>query len=106
MDVGGARELGAALTELGVRVVRRSGDLKVVLANDYLEERLDTINQRQLSDQKPWLLVQPSGIFPLVGPIFSPGKGACWTRLADLMKRNREIKAFLDRQTGEPLHLS
>ena len=39
LDVGGARELGAALAELGVRVVRRSGDLKVVLVNDYLEER-------------------------------------------------------------------
>ena len=101
LDVGGARELGAALTELGVRVVRRSGDLKVVLVNDYLEERLDKINQRQLSDQKPWLLVQPSGIFPLVGPIFSPGKGACWTCLADRMKRNREIKAFLDRQRAD-----
>jgi bacteriocin biosynthesis cyclodehydratase domain-containing protein len=101
LDVGGARELGAALAELGVRVVRRSGDLKVVLVNDYLEERLDKINQRQLSDQKPWLLVQPSGIFPLVGPIFSPGKGACWTCLADRMKRNREIKAFLDRQRAD-----
>ena len=106
LDVGGARELGAALAGLGVRVVKRSGDLNVTLVNDYLEERLDKLNQRQLSDQKPWLLVQPSGIFPLVGPIFSPGKGACWTCLADRMKRNREIKAFLDRQHANRISAS
>src|SRR5262249_54722502 len=44
-----------------------------------------------------WLLVQPSGVFPLVGPVFSPGKSACWTCLADRMKRNREVRALLDR---------
>ena len=55
------------------------------------------MNRQHLSDRTPWLLVQPSGIFPLVGPVFTPGKGACWTCLADRMKRNREVKALLDR---------
>ena len=76
---------------------KRSADLTVTLVNDYLEERLAELNRQHLSDRTPWLLVQPSGIFPLVGPVFSPGKGACWTCLAERMKRNREIKAFLDR---------
>src|SRR5262249_60201718 len=40
---------------------------------------------------------QPCGIFPLVGPVLSPGKSACWACLAERMKRNREIKALLDR---------
>ena len=65
--------------------------------NDYLEAQLAELNRQHLSDRTPWLLVQPSGIFPLVGPVFTPGKGACWTCLADRMKRNREIKALLDR---------
>ena len=55
------------------------------------------MNRQHLSDHTPWLLVQPSGIFPLVGPAFRPGKSACWTCLADRMKRNREIRAFLER---------
>jgi len=32
-----------------------------------------------------------------VGPLFTPGKGACWACLAARMQRNREIKGLLDR---------
>ncbi len=98
IDVSGATELGAALSGLGVRVVKRRADLTVMLVNDYLEEGLAELNRQHLSDQTPWLLVQPSGIFPLVGPVFTPGQGACWTCLAERMKRNREVKALLDRR--------
>jgi len=97
IDVNGAKELAAALTDLGVRVVKRSADLTVTLVNDYLEGRLAELNQQHLSARSPWLLAQPSGIFPLVGPIFSPGESACWTCLADRMRRNREVRSFLDR---------
>ncbi len=97
IDVAGAKELKAALTKLGVRVVDRSADLTVMLVNDYLEEQLAELNRKHLSDRTPWLLVQPSGIFPLVGPVLTPGKGACWMCLADRMMRNREVKALLDR---------
>jgi oxazoline/thiazoline synthase len=94
----GATELVAALRTFGVHVVERAGDLNVVVVNDYLDGRLAEINNDQLAHKKDWLLVQPSGIFPLVGPIFSPGKSACWTCLADRMKWNRQIRAFLDRK--------
>ena len=97
IDVEGQAALSAALGALGVRVARRSGDLTIVLATDYLEERLDAVNRRHLSAGTPWLLAQPSGIFPLVGPVFRPGEGACWACLAERMRRNREIKAFLHR---------
>jgi ribosomal protein S12 methylthiotransferase accessory factor len=97
IDVQGATELGAALTRLGVRVVKRSPDMTVTLVSDYLEGRLAELNRQHLSDHTPWVLAQPSGIFPLVGPVFSPGKSACWMCLADRMKRNREVKALLER---------
>lgn len=97
IDVQGAAELGAALRELGVRVVRRSPDLTVTLVSDYLERRLAELNRQHVSDHSRWLLVQPSGAFPLVGPVFSPGESACWTCLFDRMIRNREVKGFLDR---------
>jgi oxazoline/thiazoline synthase len=106
IDVEGATELNSSLSELGVRVVTRSPDLTVTLVNDYLESRLDELNRQHLSDQTPWLLAQPSGVFPLVGPIFRPGTSACWTCLTDRMKRNREVKALLDREQARCVAVS
>ena len=98
IDVKGANELGSALKKLGVRIVTGKADLTVAVVNDYLEVRLAELNRKQLSDKAPWLLVQPSGVFPLVGPVFSPGESACWACLADRMMRNREVKSLLDRK--------
>src|SRR5215813_13677980 len=106
INVEGATELGAALNELGVRVVKRSPGLTATLVNDYLEAQLAELNGRHLSDRTPWVLVQPSGIFPLVGPVFRPGKSACWMCLAERMKRNREVKALLDRRQARCLTVS
>ena len=106
IDVQGGTELGSALSGLGVRVVKRSPNLTVTLVNDYLEDRLAELNHQHLSDRTPWVLVQPSGIFPLVGPVFRPGQSACWTCLAERMKRNREIKALLDRRQARCVALS
>jgi oxazoline/thiazoline synthase len=97
IDVQGATELGAALRGLGVRVSKHSAGLTVMPVSDYLDARLAELNRQHLSDRTPWLLVQPSGIFPLVGPVLSPGKGACWACLAARMQRNREVRAMLDR---------
>ena len=106
VNAKGAKQLGAALRKLGVRVVDRSADLTVVLVNDYLEGQLEPLNRQHLSDRTPWLLVQPSGVFPLVGPVFSPGKGPCWTCLAERMKRNREVRAMLDRRQARRVAVS
>ena len=106
IDVQGAAEFGAALSDLGVRVVKRTPDLTVTLVNDYLERRLAELNRQRVSERTPWLLVQPSGAFPLVGPVFSPGKGGCWTCLFDRMIRNREVKGFLDRGSARPVAVS
>lgn len=100
LDVNGAKELTGALTHLGVRVVTRAPDLTVTLVNDYLDRRLAELNRKHVEDGTPWLLAQPSGAFPLVGPVFKPGETACWTCLSDRMLRNREIKGFLDRAEG------
>jgi oxazoline/thiazoline synthase len=106
INVKGAKQLGAALRKLGVRVVKGFADLTVILVNDYFETRLAELNRKHLSDHSRWLLVQPSGIFPLVGPVFNPGKGACWSCLADRMKRNREVKAMLERKQARRIAVS
>jgi oxazoline/thiazoline synthase len=103
IDVQGAAKLSAALAAMGVRVVARSADLTVVLVNDYLEWGLAELNRKNVSDGSPWLLVQPSGAFPLVGPVFIPGETACWTCLFDRMIRNREVKGFLERGGARPV---
>ena len=106
IDVEGAKELAAALHALGVDVVNRSPDLTITLVNDYLERRLAELNNQRVSDKALWMLVQPSGVFPLVGPVFSPGESACWTCLFDRMIRNREIKGFLERGPARPVAVS
>ncbi len=106
IDAQGAAELGDALTALGAQVPRRSADLTVTLVNDYLDPRLAKLNRQHLSDRTPWLLAQSAGIFPLVGPVFAPGKSACWACLAERMKRNREVKALLDRTQARRVAVS
>jgi ribosomal protein S12 methylthiotransferase accessory factor len=106
IDVEGAAELGKALQGLGVRVVKSAPNLTVTLVNDYLDRRLAELNRQRVSDKTPWLLVQPSGVFPLVGPVFYPGLTACWTCLFDRMIRNREVKGFLDRAGARPVAVS
>ena len=106
IDVQGAAEFSRALSELGVRVVKQSPDLTVTLVNDYLERQLAELNRQRVTDHAPWLLVQPSGAFPLVGPVFNPGNGPCWTCLYDRMIRNREIKGFLDRGPARAVAIS
>jgi bacteriocin biosynthesis cyclodehydratase domain-containing protein len=97
LNVEGAAELEHALSRLGVRLAKRSADVTVTLVGDYLEGQLAEFNRQHLSEKSCWLLVQPSGIFPLVGPVFRPRKSACWTCLADRMTRNREVRDLLDR---------
>ena len=106
IDVKGAPQLSSALTELGVNVVNRSPDLTITLVNDYFERRLAELNEQRAGDKMPWMLVQPSGVFPLVGPLLEPDQTACWTCLFDRMIRNREIKGFLDRRLAQPVAVS
>jgi len=106
IDVNGAAEFADALSEFGVNVSKRAADLTVTLANDYFERRLAELNKQRVADRAPWLLVQPSGAFPLVGPMFNPGSGPCWTCLFDRMIRNREIKGFLDRGSARAVAIS
>ena len=106
IGVQGEAELSAALSELGARVVKRSPNLTVTLVSDYLDEPLADLNRRHLSDGTPWIIAQPSGIFPLVGPVLSPGKGPCWKCLSDRMKRNREVKGMLSRSEARLLTVS
>ena len=45
IDVKGAKELGAALSKLGVQITKRSPKLVITLVNDYLDRRLAEVNR-------------------------------------------------------------
>ncbi len=106
MDVDGAGELSAALESLSARIVKRSADVTITMVSDYLDARLAELNRQHLLQRTPWLLVQPAGIFPLVGPVLRPRESACWMCLAERMQRNREVKALLARGAARPLAVS
>jgi hypothetical protein len=57
--IAGAEKLSAALRRLGVRIVDDgSAGLIVVLASDYLDQRLAQLNRQWLAEKQDWLPVQ------------------------------------------------
>jgi ribosomal protein S12 methylthiotransferase accessory factor len=87
-----------ALGSLGIRASHspEQATLTVVIADDYLRSDLDAINRLAIEQDRPWLLVQPNGLAPMVGPHFVPGKTGCWACLEQRYRANREVETFLD----------
>jgi ribosomal protein S12 methylthiotransferase accessory factor len=92
-------EARAALSIADIRV-GESGDLTVVLADDYLRPELADLNRAMLAAGRPWLLVKPLGTVPWIGPLFRPGQTGCWTCLAQRLQANREVESFLQGRGG------
>jgi len=90
-----------ALRALGVRVrTRGAADLSVVLVDDYLRPALAAANRRALRLGQPWLLARPAGVAPWIGPLFVPGRTACWRCLADRLEGNRAVAGLVRRSRG------
>lgn len=106
LGAAGAAELTQALRDFGVRVVEEQAVLTVAVVDDYLDGRLADFNRAMLEAKADWVMAQLAGLFPLVGPIFAPGKSACWNCIADRMKWNRQVKAFLDRKGARSVIVS
>jgi bacteriocin biosynthesis cyclodehydratase domain-containing protein len=94
-----AEPLRDLLQSLGVRT---DGDpaLTVVEADSYLRDELRAVNEEALRTGKPWLLVNPVGRWIWLGPLFVPGKTGCWACLAERMRANAPILAYLDAKHG------
>jgi ribosomal protein S12 methylthiotransferase accessory factor len=78
--------------------VSEEGDMEVVLTDDYLQDGLDAVNQKALHLSRPWMLVKPVGTTIWIGPIFYPGKTACWECLAQRLRGNRPVEGFIQRR--------
>ncbi|HEY7068008.1 MAG TPA: TOMM precursor leader peptide-binding protein [Chloroflexota bacterium] len=91
--------LQSELAALGVRVAE-PGDFAVALTDDYLHEGLAEFNAAALAAGRPWLLVKPLGAVAWIGPVFRPGQSACWECLAQRLRSNRDVEAYLHRRQG------
>ena len=85
-----------ALEQAGVRVTG-DGPMEVVVTDDYLHIDIDAINKDALRRGTPWCLLKPSGVKPLIGPVFRPGAGPCWECLAFWMRNNRPVEELMRR---------
>ncbi|MCF4965926.1 TOMM precursor leader peptide-binding protein [Nostoc sp. CMAA1605] len=86
-------ELISLLKSLDIQV-GETGDITVVLTDDYLHPQLAAFNQQASS---PWLLANPLGTIVWIGPIFHPQKTACWECLANRLRNNRPVASYLHR---------
>ena len=78
--------------------VAETGDLTIVLTDDYLHPELEKINQQALADKTPWILVKPVGTITWMGPLFAPQQTGCWDCFAQRWRNNRPVEEFINRQ--------
>ncbi len=93
-----ATQLTAALRDWGLTPVPPDDpdvDLGIVLTDNYLHPNLERYNQLTLAAQRPWLIVKPWGEQIWLGPWFQPDDTGCWGCLAQRLRGNRPVDAWL-----------
>jgi oxazoline/thiazoline synthase len=98
----GATSPSAVITALagaGIATTE-SGSLTIALTDDYLDRGLAAHNLAALASGRPWLLAKIVGTTLWIGPLLQPGKTACWECLAQRLRGNREVEAYLNHRRG------
>ena len=88
------------LADGGARLGTGDRTLTVVVCEDYLQAHLEEVNRRQLEAGEPWVLVRPSGMEALFGPVFRM-RGPCWACLANRLRNHQEVHSFLRNIAGD-----
>ncbi len=95
----------SCLTDLHIPICRpghAAPSLAVLWTDDYARKALAQHNQKALASKMPWMLVKASGTQIWIGPIFLPGKTACWECLASRLSRSQAAVQFARRhQKGD-----
>lgn len=89
-----------AAASFGFGLSTERSDLTVVFVDDYLCSGLAERNRQCLSEERPWLLAKPVGSVIWVGPVFVPGRTACWECLADRLRGNDVLGTYLRQRGG------
>jgi len=92
--------LAESLAEQGL-CVGPEGGLSVVLTEDYLHPELARLNQARLAEERPWLLVRPTGRQVWLGPLFVPGRTGCWRCLSQRLESHRQVERYLAHRLGK-----
>jgi ribosomal protein S12 methylthiotransferase accessory factor len=96
-----------ALSASGLPVVHDShAEFSVVLCDDYLDSALAEVDSAHRADGRPWLLAKPIGTQVWIGPVFTPGRRACWHCLATRLWGHRPAEAHVQTVLGRegPAH--
>jgi ribosomal protein S12 methylthiotransferase accessory factor len=71
---------------------------KLVVADDYLDPALESVNRQALADHQSWILAKIVGEQVWLGPLFIPNETACWCCLTHRHRTLRPIEAYLDQR--------
>jgi bacteriocin biosynthesis cyclodehydratase domain-containing protein len=77
------------------------GDIRVVVTDDYLRPELRSFNSEALGGGRPWLLVKPVGSQVWIGPLFQPGKTACWECFNHRFRSVNPTLSYLEQTQSE-----
>jgi oxazoline/thiazoline synthase len=94
----------ALLETMGVCLDDASPEVKLdlVLVDGYQRAELAGYNAERLRDGRAWLLARPLGRQIWIGPLFRPGLTACWECLAQRLRTNEPVAAYLAGRSGRP----
>ncbi|GLF95626.1 TOMM precursor leader peptide-binding protein [Streptomyces yaizuensis] len=95
---GGLAAVAADARDYGATVA--TGQLSVVVCDDYLDPGLREIDAVHQVTGRPWLPARTGGSTAWVGPVFTPGVGACWSCLAHRLRGHRLAEAPVRRALG------
>ncbi|MER6917167.1 TOMM precursor leader peptide-binding protein [Streptomyces sp. NPDC000594] len=94
---------GLAATAVDARDYAASvatGQLSIVVCDDYLDPELREIDAVHQVTGRPWLPARTGGSTAWIGPVFTPGVGACWSCLAHRLRGHRLSEAPVRRALG------
>lgn len=78
------RELEARNVPIG-----SAGVPSIVIAADYILPNLAAVNDSALREGRSWILIKPLGPEYWAGPLFQPGRSACWNCVRRRLVENR-----------------
>jgi hypothetical protein len=85
----------ADLLERQAIKVAPEANVAFVVTDNYLRPDLAAWNARSLTSGKAWLLMKPVGIETWIGPMFVPGRTACWECLAQRLRGHRKLEEYI-----------
>jgi len=77
-----------------------SGDLSVVVTDDYLDPALSALSRAFLHSGQRWVLAKPTGPTLWLGPLMVTGRTGCWHCLNQRLAGNRQVEEYLGGKRG------